>query len=153
MGRDGHFWWCRLLAALAMALGCCAVAATEHSSPAQPAASASSIGALPSNLPLRRDLALGSERTDWTPSFALLAFVGAAGACMFWWRTTRARRASGRARSEPAAVLRLSSQALTPHASVHAVRWNGEEFLVGCTAQAVTLLSRRNADGSEGEQS
>lgn len=152
MRRGGHSW-CRLLAALAMALGCCAVAATEHSAPAQTASSASSASALPSSLPLRRDLPLGSEPKDWTPSFALLAFVGAAGAGMLWWRTGRARRTFGRARPEPAAVLRLSSQALTPHASVHAVRWNGEELLVGCTAQAVTLLSRRNADGAEGERS
>jgi hypothetical protein len=142
----------RLLAAWAAALGCCTVGATEHSTPAQPAASAGSASVLPSNLPLRRDLAVGPEHAGWTPSFALLAFVGAAGAGMFWWKTARARRTFGRARSEPAAVLRLSSQALTPHASVHAVRWNGEEFLVGCTAQAVTLLSRRTAERAAGDQ-
>lgn len=153
MGAEALSCVCRLLAALAMALGCSTVAATGHSTPAQPAASAASVGVLPSNLPLRRDLAVGSERTGWTPSFALIAFVGAAGAGMFWWKTTRARRAFGGPRSDTTAVLRLSSQALTPHASVHAVRWNGEEYLVACTSQSVTLLSRRNADGAAGEPS
>lgn len=145
-------WLCRCVAALAMALGCCAVAAAEQSTSVQQAASASA-SVLPSTLPLRRDLAVGAERTGWTPSLALLAVVGAAGAGMFWWKTSRARRSFGGVRPEAAAVLRLSSQALTPHASVHAVRWNGEEFLVACTAQAVTLLSRRSADGAEGERS
>ena len=153
MLADARSWLGRLVAAWAIALGCGAAAATQHSPPAQPAASAGSTSVLPSTLPLRRDLSVGSDGTGWKPSFALLAFVGAAGAGMFWWRTSRARRAFGGARPDAAAVLRLSSQALTPHASVHAVRWNGEEFLVACTAQAVTLLSRRTADGAEGEQS
>ena len=44
-----------------------------------------------------------------------------------------------------------SSQALTPHASVHAVQWKGEEFLLACTPQQVTLVARRPLDvGEEG---
>lgn len=50
------------------------------------------------------------------------------------------------------AILRLSSQALTPQASVHAVQWNGEEFLLGCTGQQVTLLARRSAPDAAGER-
>jgi hypothetical protein len=102
---------------------------------------------------LRRDLAVGAQGTGWGSSLGLLALAGAAGAGLLWWKTARPRRALAGARSEPAALVRLSSQPLTPHASVHTVRWNGEEFLVGCTAQAVTLLSRRSADGAAGEQS
>lgn len=151
MGAAAMFLPCRFLVTIAMLAACGLSAATEHATAAVPAASAVSV--LPPNLPLRRDLAVGSERAGWSPSFALLALTGAAGAGWFWWRTTRSRRAPGGARSEPAAVLRLSSQALTPHASVHAVRWNGEEFLVACTAQAVTLLSRRAAEGAAGDPS
>jgi flagellar biogenesis protein FliO len=51
------------------------------------------------------------------------------------------------------ARVRLASQALTPHASVHAVAWNGEEYLVGCTPQQVTLLARRRLDAAPGEGS
>jgi flagellar biogenesis protein FliO len=61
------------------------------------------------------------------------------------------RWAARAGRADQRAIVRLSSQALTPQASVHAVQWNGEEFLLGCTAQQVTLLSRRSAPGSAGE--
>lgn len=49
-------------------------------------------------------------------------------------------------------IQRLASQALTPQASVHAVQWNGEEFLLGCTGQQVTLLARRSAPAPAGER-
>lgn len=49
-------------------------------------------------------------------------------------------------------VLRLSSQPLTPQASVHVVRWDGEELLLGCTAQQVSLLARRTVTGSAEQQ-
>lgn len=65
------------------------------------------------------------------------------------WRAAGGLRLRRRSRSE-GALVRLSSQALTPHASVHAVRWKGEELLIGCTAQHVTLLSRRPAAPVEG---
>lgn len=142
------------LLAVALAFACRTVAAGESATAAPPAAAASSAGMLPSNLPLRRDAAPGSEGASWAPSALLLALTGAAGAGMLWWRSTRARGAlRANARSGPAPVLRLSSQALTPQASVHAVRWDGEEFLVGCTAHSVTLLSRRNAEPEAGAPS
>lgn len=47
--------------------------------------------------------------------------------------------------------MRLSSQALTPQASVHAVAWNGEEYLVGCTSQQVILLARKGIPPAGGE--
>jgi flagellar biogenesis protein FliO len=62
------------------------------------------------------------------------------------WAAARARRVQQRG------ILRLCSQALTPQASVHAVQWNGEEFLLGCTGQQVTLLARRSAPEATGER-
>jgi flagellar biogenesis protein FliO len=45
--------------------------------------------------------------------------------------------------------VRAASIALTPHASVHVVHWQGEEFLLGCTAQQITVLSQRSAGERE----
>ena len=45
---------------------------------------------------------------------------------------------------------RLASMAPTPQASVHVVQWQGEELLLGCTAQGVSLLARRPAPPAEG---
>jgi flagellar biogenesis protein FliO len=61
-------------------------------------------------------------------------------------------RALARSPREGHAVQRLSSQALTPQASVHTVRWQGEDLLLGCTAQQVTLLARRPTGPSDGER-
>lgn len=43
-------------------------------------------------------------------------------------------------------LTRRASQALTPHASVHVLRWNGEEILLGCTAQQIRVLARKSVD-------
>jgi hypothetical protein len=37
----------------------------------------------------------------------------------------------------------LGRTSLTQQASLHVVEWHGEELLLGCTAQAVSLLGRR----------
>jgi flagellar biogenesis protein FliO len=44
---------------------------------------------------------------------------------------------------------RVASVPLTPQASVHVVQWNGQEFLLACTSQQVTVLSQRPADNQE----
>jgi hypothetical protein len=103
---------------------------------------------LPGSLPLRRDAEAGASGGMWMPSLLLLGLALAAGGYA-WWRRGAAHAPSA-ARRADAAVTRLSSQPLTPHASVHAVQWNGEEFLLACTAQQVTVLARRPVDGGEG---
>ena len=78
-----------------------------------------------------------------------LAFVALTGGVLVlrrgrWaWLTARKQQESGRR------VERLSSQALTAQASVHAIRWHGEDLLLACSAQQVTVLARRPA--AEGE--
>jgi hypothetical protein len=105
---------------------------------------------LPGNLPLRRDPPPALEGGGWMPSLLLLGVAAAAGG-YGWWRRGSGRQAA--ARRGEAAVTRLASQALTPHASVHAVQWQGEEFLLACTPQQVTLLARRPIAAGEGEAS
>jgi hypothetical protein len=107
------------------------------------AAASAPAGRLPSALPLRRDAAAGAEATTWAPAFALLS-VAAAAAGLWLWRRGATRGPGQRlARRQEAEVVRLSSQALTQQASVQVVQRQGEEYLVGCTGQQVTLLSCR----------
>jgi hypothetical protein len=106
---------------------------------------------LAASLPLRRDgPASGSDSVGWAGSFALLALGGGVVGWLLWRQSGRGRARSA-VRGGHTPVLRLSSQALTPQASVHAVQWQGEEYLLGCTAQQVTLLCRRpiHRDGEE----
>lgn len=113
-------------------------------------AQGSAAGSLASNLPLRRDAASATETGSWTTSGLLVALTGAAGAWA-WWRRSARRRPAAASDAGKTAIQRLASQALTPQASVHAVRWNGEELLLGCTAQQVTLLSRKPVAPLQGD--
>jgi len=103
--------------------------------------------ALPKDLPLRRDAAGPVEGPPWLAFLVLLALAAGAGVFVL-----RRRGAAGLlqawqgARSTPG-IERVASQPLTPQASVHAVRWGGEEILLGCTSTQVTVLARRPAAG------
>lgn len=144
----------RLVAAALLACVHCAAGAGTQAPAATQPASAAAPAVLPRDLPVRRGLGMGPEPAGWGSPLLALALTGAAGAGLLWWRTAHARKGhAARARSGPAAVSRLASQALTAHASVHAVQWNGEELLVGCTAQQVTILSRRRIGGTPGDAS
>jgi hypothetical protein len=121
-------------------LTACAVVASAGLAQAQ---------ALPGTLPLRRDAELPMEGGSWLPSVLLVGLAVAAGGYAVWRRSAGAQSQAA-ARRGDAGVARLSSQALTPHASVHAVQWQGEEFLLACTPQQVTLLARRPLDAREG---
>jgi hypothetical protein len=63
------------------------------------------------------------------------------------WRSLRLRRPA----SQRASIERLSTQMLAKGASLHAVRWHGEELLIGCTDREVTLLARRQAGSASQE--
>jgi len=113
------------------------------------AAGTAGAASLPGTLPLRRDAEPSVDGGAWMPSVLLVGLAVAAGGYAVWRRSAGAQ-AQAAARRGEAAVARLSSQALTPHASVHAVQWKGEEFLLACTPQQVTLLARRPLDAAEG---
>lgn len=101
---------------------------------------------LPANLPMRAEPP--ATGVDWPPALAWLGLAGAAGG-LWWWLRAGGRALQRRSETKGHGLVRLSSQALTPHASVHAVRWHGEEYLLACTSQEVTLVSRRQARAEE----
>jgi flagellar biogenesis protein FliO len=110
-------------------------------------ATAAEVGALAASLPLRRDGQAAAEASLWLPLLVVLVVAALAAGYVVWQRGASALFA-GRGRSGQAArtpLVRLSSQPLTPQASVHVVQWQGDEFLLACTAQQVTLLARKAA--------
>jgi hypothetical protein len=120
---------------------------------ARAAAASSPRAALPPSLPVKRDAITAPGPASWNPGLALLGVAGAAGGFWLWRRGfTDLARARVRNRTGTSAVVRLSSQPLTPHASVHAVQWKGEEYLIACTAQQVTLLSHQPAPRGSGAE-
>lgn len=98
------------------------------------------------SLPLRRDTVREGDTGGWFPAGAAVALLVGAAA----WAASRRWpwRAAGPAHPPPGLV-RVASQSLTAQASVHAIRWNGEEILVACSAQQVTVLARQPAPGGE----
>jgi hypothetical protein len=136
------------LAVAALLLG--AAVAAEQAPPAQGAAAIA--GKLPANLPVRRDSASTIPASAWDSAIALLSIGGAAGGLWLWRR--RSAPAGGLRKTAVGhfPVVRLSSQALTPQASVHVVQWKGEEYLLGCAGQQLTLLARKAADAGAGDE-
>jgi hypothetical protein len=108
---------------------------------------------LPGQLPLRKD----PEPVDagtWLPALVLLALLVAAGGLAVWHRggaaLAAAMKRTLRSEHRPGPA-RVSSVALTPQASIHVVHWQGEELLLGCTAQQVTLLARKPGAATLGD--
>jgi flagellar biogenesis protein FliO len=99
---------------------------------------------------LKRDPEPGLDGGGWMPSALLFGLALGVGGYAVWRRSAGAQARAAARRGE-SAVTRLSSHPLTPHASVHTVQWNGEEFLLACTPQQVTVLARRASTGAQGE--
>jgi hypothetical protein len=53
---------------------------------------------------------------------------------------------------DSAALTVLERSALTSQASLHVVRWNAEELLLGCTPNEITLLARRPVGELQGAE-
>jgi hypothetical protein len=101
-------------------------------------------GSLLATLPLRRDPANAAIFPSWLAATGALTLLALGGTVLVgrhrkwpWLLAGKAPAVAGRE------LVRISSQALTAQASLHAVRWNGEELLLACTPQQVTLLARR----------
>ena len=125
-------------------LACVAMYAAARAFGADAAPAVGASASLPASLPVRRDVDARGDGPGWAPSLALAMAAGVGGAWA-WRRRSRAR--GNTARPEP--LVRLANLALTPQASVHAVQWRGEEWLLACTPQQVTLLSRRTIGDQE----
>ena len=109
-------------------------------------------GSLPAALPLRREPANTGAAPSWLAASGALALLALGGTVLVGRRRQWAWLQAGRARASPGRELvRISSQALTSQASLHTVRWNGEELLLACTPQQVTLLARRPAVAAPGD--
>ncbi|HSV47295.1 MAG TPA: flagellar biosynthetic protein FliO [Ramlibacter sp.] len=115
--------------------------------------------AVPPNLPFKKD-------EDTGPVLGVSsAWIGLAVVLVGVWLFVVARHRRARGGSNPAGAglmgwLRAPNLAqgelaslgrvqLNPHASVQVVRWNGQEFLIGVTAQSVTLLAQGAAAGGD----
>jgi hypothetical protein len=113
------------------------------------AAAASSQVSFP-QLPLKRDSA-SEVSTLQALGWAVLLSVTAAGGLLLIRRKTGPETASGtrwlRAAAKPGTPKLLGRTLLTQQASVHVIEWDGEELLLGCTPQAVSLLGRRPSNG------
>lgn len=152
-----------LVALAALAAAPAAVAAPDAPATRAAVAARPQATALPASmhvapeLPLRRDdPGAGPLVRSLAVSAVLIAILGA---------VLLRRRRSGTPRAPgslpglgwlarvgpgmPAASLQvLGSTRLTPRATVHVLRWDGDEWLVGCTDQGMTILGRRDRHGS-----
>lgn len=137
---------CRAQALLAVAIcgaALIAPALAQPSTASRTEVTATSV--MPRSLPLKRDEATPQGTSSWISIALLLAVVAAGGALVvrrpgtLRWLAVR----QGKAGSAGSGVARMSSQPLTTQASLHAVRWGGEELLLGCTAHSITVLARR----------
>ena len=144
---------CRRLALVAAMLWSVAVVLPPAAAQAvaAPGAAASAPSALPKSLPLKREQGgAPAGSSALVTAAALLVLVGAGllvlrrapPGALQRWKARRAESGGG--------FVRLASQSLTPHASVHVVRWSDEELLLACTAQQVTVIARKPAQPPQG---
>jgi flagellar biogenesis protein FliO len=112
-----------------------------------PAAQASAPASTPalSNIPLRRDEPARSEGPSMLVVVAVLSVLVAIATFAMRRRGAQGLLRAWQQRSgvPTADITRMASQPLTAQTSIHVVRWNDEELLLGCTPQQVTLLARR----------
>lgn len=116
----------------------------------RPPATAASVQSQFPQLPLRRDAPAGGSVAESLAWAALLvAALAAAGFLIVQrknWTNTKAGRSWLRPAAKPRTPKPLGRTLLTQQCSLHVVEWNGEELLLGCTPQTVSLLTRRPAD-------
>lgn len=122
---------------------------TAASAGASSASAATSAIALPKTIPFKQDSASssGGEGPPLTAITAILA-LGFAGFAIWIWRNRRptagvdaAKRSSWWGGASSRDVLLHGATRLSPKHSVHDIEWRGRRLLIGCTDQAMTLLS------------
>jgi len=106
---------------------------------------------LPTNLPLRREGKQGEASSSWLLASGLLVVLAVGALALAGRRGSAALRGVLRQPTGQRGIERLASQSLTAQASVHAIRWQGEELLVACTPHEVQVLARRLATLADGD--
>ncbi|MBL8515560.1 MAG: flagellar biosynthetic protein FliO [Betaproteobacteria bacterium] len=102
-------------------------------------------GVLPAEIPLRRDGTANQTQSEWT-GFAVvgaLLVVVAGGFAIFRFRAGSLPAWKEVLRigpSEATQLERLASVRLTPSTSVHVVRWNGRQYLIGASESRLVNL-------------
>jgi len=151
--RPGSWWRAALLA------GVCAGAVGSVARGAEPGAPHAGPVRIPESIPVRRDAGGDAERGAPVRALVIVAALGIV-AVVVALRYRGPLAALGRGRSSPAwfgrwarstspgGVQLVQSVRLTPRATVHVLRWNGGELLVGCSDQGLAVLERRHAAGS-----
>lgn len=119
----------------------------------------SNVGSLPPEIPVKREA--DSNNTDGEISVRWWLAAVCIGGLAAWGFVMVRRRDKGgvvptgwlggwRPLAEPGApreIRRIASTRLTPRHSLHVIEWNGRQLLLGCTDQAVQLLSEAAAGG------
>jgi hypothetical protein len=117
-----------------------------------PDAAIASGPALFPQLPLKRESSPGASALESLGWMALLLAVGAIAAIVLVRRKGGTSKGFGpawmRAPTRLEAPKLLSGISLAQHPSLHVVEWNGEELLLGCTAQGISVLARRDSTGA-----
>ena len=113
----------------------------------QPPASVASAPIPYAQIPLQRDAAADGSAiasAGWAALF--LAVVAGAGFVIVRRKSIAGPRQSAgwlrRAEPAPSTPKPLGRLPLTPQASLHVIEWQGEELLLGCTSQSVSVLAR-----------
>ena len=127
------------------------VATAAHAAEGAPAAAPAEVPLTSaSGLPLRKD-----EDAGTGAAYLFLALLLAGGGALVWAARKGRLRVNGLrwvARTEDAGLDIVASRALGPQGTVHVVRWQGTEFLVGATAHAVNVLAKREVDARSPER-
>jgi hypothetical protein len=135
-------------------LAAAGVAGADNAAAVQTAAAAASKPVFPSDLPLRRDTGgegVGTSSAALAAAAVLLAGVWAAARFRQRQRGTVRRPGMGAlpwlAHLRPGASGRqlrvIETAALTSHARLHVVAWQGQEYLVSTALDKVCILDRR----------
>lgn len=121
----------------------------------------SSSARLPLDLPLKRESSQVPARGRAVAPFVLAATMLVFGGAALLRRYSRAAKGQPATDRSLAAWLRrltpsqeqslrvLQSARLTARASVHVLKWDGREWLIGCTEQGVTVMGQRVSAASQ----